>query len=121
MARHREKTEQHAAEKPQKAPSFALWASLLTAIALIAVCAFAVLFPKKPEADADGIVDLHLREWETVDFTVRETPEPTAEPIDLPIDAVDVLIDLSRTALTLASKPEAEALLTDYLAGDTYF
>ena len=115
MAKHHEKTEQHAAEKPQKAPSFALWASLLTAIALILICVLAVAVPQKPAADADGIVDLQLREWETVEFTVRETPVPTAEPIALPVDAVDVVIDLSRTALTLASKPEAEMLLTDYL------
>lgn len=105
------------AEQPPKKPPFALWAALLTAIALLVLCGASVLYPRKNMADADasGVVDFHLREWETVEFSVVETPEPTMEPLQLPPDAVDVLIDESRTALTLGSEPEARTLLTDHL------
>jgi len=110
-------SEQQQKQRPPRKPSFALWAALITATVLIALAAASVLFPSAPKsADAEtGVVEFALRKWDTVEFSVRETPEPTAEPLHLPPDAVDVLIDTSRTALTLSSEAEAKTLLSDYL------
>lgn len=98
-----------------KKPSFALWAALLTAIVLIGLCVAEVCREGELVETEDGVVVLRLREWETVELEVRATPAPTFAPLVLPEGAVDVLIDKSRTALTLSSEPEARTVLTDYL------
>ena len=98
-----------------KKPSFAIWATLITAVLLVGICAAVFLLGDKYVVRKTGVIEIREKiEAKVVDLTVAETPEPTQEPRDYSANAVDILKN-GEAVLTISSRMEAEQLLETYL------
>lgn len=105
-------------KKDRKKPNFTLLCTLLTAALLAGLCLFAMLTGRHGVAveDSDGSGSVvQVEELQPEILRLEPTPEPTPVRYPMPEGAVEILSD-GVPVLTLSSRAEAEAALTEYLA-----
>ncbi len=100
-----------------KKPSFAVWASLISAVLLIVASVF---LQKRPSESAPtegtGLVELReKRKAEVIDLEKAPEPEPTQEPAFISGTSADIILESGDVILTLPSAEEAELLLKTYV------